>query len=143
MKRGDFWSRVEKTESCWLWRGPVNRKGYGFVSRRHYGESLAHRYSWLVYKGPVPLGLCVLHRCDIAACVNPDHLFLGTKADNNTDLYAKRRFAIGEKNGQSKLTREMVAQIREAQGTQRSIAEKFGISQSGVSRIKNLQVWWL
>ena len=84
----DFWSRVSRTESCWLWTGPVDRKGYGL----HGGRGLAHRISWEMANGrAVPEGLFVLHHCDNPPCVNPAHLYDGTHQDNVNDMVARGR----------------------------------------------------
>ena len=80
----------EPTSGCHLWTGGIFGSGYGAVwdGGRHLG---AHRLAWELARGPVPAGLCVLHRCDNPPCVNPSHLFLGTKGDNNRDKISKGR----------------------------------------------------
>ena len=84
-----FWSNVRKTDSCWLWEGYRNY-GYGVfsVNRR---LMRAHRVSWIMAHGEIPKGLCVLHHCDVPACVRPDHLFIGSQADNVLDCIKKGR----------------------------------------------------
>lgn len=88
------------TANCWLWQGARNRDGYGsfWSGEYRFGDSscgpimvLAHRWSYEHHVGPIGDGLCVLHRCDTPGCVNPDHLFLGTQADNVRDCAEKGR----------------------------------------------------
>lgn len=93
-----FWSKVVKSDGCWIWKASKRSKGYGaFVYQR--GEDIiqgrAHRYSWELHYGDIPPGLCVLHHCDTPACVRPEHLWLGTKAENNADMVAKGRHVRG------------------------------------------------
>jgi hypothetical protein len=94
-----FWERVEKADGCWNWTGCV-RKGYGSLGRGPHGTGSisTHVFSWTLHFG-APNGLCVLHRCDNRRCVRPDHLFLGTLADNIADMVSKGRQARGERNG--------------------------------------------
>lgn len=86
----------EPNTGCWLWTGITNNKGYGqmhIYCRDKKGpiKRLAHRISYEELVGPIPDGLCVLHKCDVPLCVNPRHLWLGTKADNNRDMKEKGR----------------------------------------------------
>jgi hypothetical protein len=88
-----FDANVQKTSTCWLWTGrKVGALGYGQL---RYGRRTvcvyAHRYAYERFVGSIPKGLKVLHRCDVPACVNPDHLFVGTSKDNTQDMIAKGR----------------------------------------------------
>jgi hypothetical protein len=98
----------------------------------------AHRAAYLLFRGPIPTGQQVLHRCDNRLCINPDHLFLGTQADNMADKVAKGRQAKGESNGASKLNPVKVLAMREryARGDikQRDLAKMFGVSQPTARR---------
>lgn len=99
-----FWAKVTKgsRNGCWLWRGSLDRDGYGSIRLglgRIFHETRAHRIAWRLIKGQIPGSLCVLHSCDVRNCVNPEHLFLGTNADNNRDMILKGRNARGDKSG--------------------------------------------
>jgi len=95
-----FWPKVDRNGPvvraelgpCWVWIGSLKDTGYGQLSAPHRGVPLkAHRVSWELHHGPIPDGLWVLHRCDNRRCVRPDHLWLGTDADNKSDMEAKGR----------------------------------------------------
>lgn len=136
-----IFARIEQSESgCWLYTGGISSSGYGVLSVK--GRSAhAHRVAYEIRCGAIPDGQCVLHRCDVRRCINPDHLFLGTLADNNRDTMNKGRTADrrGEKNTQMKFTDEQVGRMRSMYATrrysQRQLAAAFGASQQHVSDI--------
>lgn len=139
-----FWKYVEKTESCWLWTGWKNNKGYGvFGGSGDTGRSYAHRFSFEVAHGALPPDAWVLHRCDTPACVNPAHLFLGDCRANVDDCVAKRRHAFGEAQGTAKLTEADVLEIRATWPTVgvARLAEKYRISQRHLRAIVSRRFW--
>ena len=145
--RERFWRKVVKTDDgCWIWTAARSPRGYGAFGRgsREARVILAHRFSWEQANGPIPDGLCVLHRCDNPPCVNPAHLFLGTRTDNNRDMHAKGRAnpPRGERHPRARLTEEKVREIRRlaAAGiSQRQIARMFGVSKGAVASVVTRQ----
>lgn len=127
---------------CWLWTGAIDGAGYGAIKDKGR-QFAAHRAAFAAFVGSIPDGAFVCHRCDVKACVNPDHLFLGTALDNMRDKVAKGRHVAssGERNGSAKLSVDKVARIREARGAQRDIAALFGVSQTLISQIKLRKIW--
>src|ERR1700731_1368930 len=91
MESERFFKYVQKTSSCWLWTGGLCKGGRGQFHTTDRKCVQAHRYSWIIHKGPIPKGMCILHSCDIGGCVNPEHLFTGTMKDNTNDMLKKRR----------------------------------------------------
>jgi hypothetical protein len=136
-----FWGKVHKTERCWIWTGATN-DGYGIFDKQ-LQERYAHRIVWALTVGPIPFGLRVLHTCDVRACVRPDHLLLGTQADNMIDMVEKGRY--GPRRGvakQTKVTAQQVIEIRRNPDRPlASVAYEFGISRANVWAIRNRLTW--
>ena len=143
-----FWAKVDKggPDECWPWTGNRLPKGYGQF--KPFGlQRYAHRVSWALAHGTtpdgtIPGGMCVLHSCDNPPCVNPAHLFLGTKTDNMRDKVAKGRQAKGVDNGQAKLSEDDVQAIRASLGESRKeVARRFGVSAATVGDILCGRTW--
>lgn len=130
------------TDACWLWTG-CKSDGHGQICV-NYKMIGTHRVSWELFRGPIPEGLCVLHKCDVRNCVNPDHLFLGTKRDNAVDCMNKGRHSRGERNGQARLTEsDVLAIFAELKGgkSQNAIARERGVCQYTIYAIANGINW--
>lgn len=143
-----FWSNVRTgpVDCCWTWEGPVNENGYG-KTVVHGEKEYAHRFSYSLHYG-VSLeeleGQCVLHRCDNTYCVNPAHLFLGSRADNVDDKVAKDRQRKGETVPNRLLTADDVRQIRalREQGYKLTeLAEQFGVHLATISDACLRKTW--
>ena len=115
---------------CWIFQGCKDHFGYGKQSIGNSTWDRAHRVSYRENYGDIPKGMCVLHKCDVPACCNPEHLFLGSKADNNADKAKKAR-------SKKKLSSNDVLKIQIMQGTHQAIADIFGVSRSMITLIKN------
>jgi hypothetical protein len=140
-----FWAKVDKTGKCWLWTGATYGPGYGHFKLAGKARG-AHRVAWLLAHGEWPK-LHVLHTCDTPRCVRPDHLFIGTDADNAADRDAKGRWwqpsREGEGNGQAKLTAEQIAEIR-AIGDSRtrvSVGAEYDVAPQTIGKIVKGQRW--
>ena len=128
---------------CFNWRGWKCCKGYGTIVIERKLKH-AHRVSYEVFRRPIPKGAWVLHRCDNPSCINPSHLFLGTRKDNMGDCKAKGRNAFGEFNGRHRLTETQVRDIRHRSSngeSKASIAKRFRISKSHAFAICNGTFW--
>lgn len=140
-----FFKRVGKIDSgCWLWLGSLNA-GYGQFRRDDGSIILAHRYSYIhAFNSPID-GLVVMHKCDTPKCVNPDHLMLGTQAENVMDMHskgrAKKRGVIGELHHQAKLTDDQVRLIRASDKKTADIAKEFGVSRTVIYDILKRRIW--
>lgn len=141
-----FWAKVSsnrKPDQCWEWIGQKGRLGYGVIgAKTENGRRplAAHRVSFEIHVGTISSGLCVLHHCDNPSCVNPAHLFLGTRDDNNKDAAQKCRVRFGERHHFTTISDETVLEIRQkvAAGVHYSKAAKvFNISLEQARRIAN------
>ena len=146
-----FWRYVEKKSDheCWNWTGACNNDGYGHLNIKNKTTRIT-RFSWTLHNGMIPKETpCVLHHCDNPKCVNPNHLFLGTQADNVEDMINKGRDnkarQKGEDNANHKLTLNEVKEIRrlhkKKQLTKKQIGEIFNVHQVTISRICNNKSW--
>lgn len=131
----------EPNSGCWLWLAGCSVCSNGrdlrptlYVGRR---VTKAHRFSWKVHRGAIPSGMVVRHKCDVTLCVNPDHLKLGTQADNMRDMVDRGRSLKGERSPRSKLSDEHVVEVFLAAGQHKDIAERYGISLTTVRHIKH------
>ena len=140
-----FWSKVDQSNlsGCWPWTGSRNTKGRGQFMWTDRKPRLAHRVAYWLTAGAIPDGLLVCHHCDNPLCCNPAHFFLGTNKDNTQDMVRKGRAkgASGTHHSNARLTEDQVLEIRAAEGSQKAIAERFGIPSSHVSNIKSRKKW--
>lgn len=116
--RKRFWDKVIKSRGCWGWKASVNSGGYGQMIVKINGKSRperAHRISWRIHRGTIPLGKVILHKCDNRLCSNPKHLMLGTPYDNVHDALKKEKLRMCN----SKLTANQVREIRRVWGPPR------------------------
>jgi hypothetical protein len=168
-----FWEKVDKsagTDGCWPWTGSLDRYGYGKIKRHGARvQTGTHRISYELCIGPIPEGLCVCHRCDVPACVNPAHLFLGTRSDNTRDMVSKKRdsrhthperyprgdehqarkhpeyLARGEKHWCAKLTETQVREIRfryeHGETNKSELGRQYKVRPSVIHNIIQRHIW--
>jgi len=122
---------------CWIWMGCLEEHGYGEFKGEKTKER-AHRVSWKLFRGPIPTGIWVLHHCDVPACVNPHHLFLGTHADNSADMVRKGRgrAPVGEESVACKVTDAQAIEIILSGESQGTLVKRYGVSQSLISQLQ-------
>ena len=142
-------NKVDMTDTCWNWTGSTYRGGYGHFRLKIDDKWVmykAHRYSY-EYHNQVRLNskTMVCHKCDNPACVNPDHLFAGTGADNAKDKLRKGRHKWGRQQGHTLLNQDIADSIRtmynSSKVSMQEVADKFGTSPQQVCRIINNQIW--
>lgn len=135
-----FFKRVRKTKTCWIWTGQKGELGYGrFVFDR--AEMRAH---WFLLEDDPEEGIDACHSCDNPSCVNPNHIFLGTREDNMRDAAMKLRTCHGEKNPCAVLTAQQVHYIRKQArywGLGRRMARQFGVSDTIISDVLRGKSW--
>lgn len=133
-------SKDEKT-GCLNWTASRQNNGYGQF-HLNGAMRLAHRISFELHHGAVPEGMFVLHKCDNRICINPDHLFVGTQAENLADMVAKGRQANGISNGHTRLRDQDVIAIRRSVGvSQADLARSFGTTSTHIRRIRSGENW--
>lgn len=136
-------SMPEPNSGCWLWLNRLNDCGYGLFSLNKHHKVHAHRASWIAHRGTIPVGLSVLHKCDVRCCVNPDHLFLGTHVDNMRDMVKKGRAARqqGEESPCSILTEGQIIAILGDVRPVKLIAVQYGIATWTIYDIRRGRTW--
>ena len=141
-----LWSKINilSDDKCWEWQGAKTTAGYGVI-RINYELNYAHRLAWMLKnKAEIPKKGVICHRCDNPSCCNPNHLFLGTQADNIRDAAKKDRMPKGEVHHMSSISKDDVRHIRYLGYTNMSkkkIGEKFGISRQAVTDILCKRTW--
>ena len=146
MNELQFWPLAQRVDDCWIWQGKKDAKGYGFA---HFNRSktFAHRIAWELTHGPIPDGLCVCHSCDTPLCVNPAHLWLGTRSENTLDRHAKGRSRgpVGTRQHDAKLNSEVAREIRKryanGDANQYALAREYGVTQTTISGIWRGRLW--
>ncbi len=142
-----FWQKVNKTDTCWLWTAMLSPDGYGNIKDRERSTPSirAHRFSWELHFGPIPNRMLVCHKCDIPACVRPDHLFLGTDKSNSDDKVRKGRQqgTKGEIHPSAKLTEMQVKEIRAREHTMSAprLGAEYGVSSTVIYGIWKRHIW--
>jgi len=142
-----FSSKYVKTESCWIWTGAKKPTGYGnfWMNEKYLG---AHCAAYLLFKGEIPDGMYVCHKCDNPECVNPDHLFVALPIDNTTDMKNKGR-ARGIIQGSEyhpgrKISHEIAIKIRIRRNSGellRVIAKDYGVSEATICYVSQGKIW--
>jgi len=140
-----FWKRVapEALSGCWIWMGSLNHNGYG-ASKINGKIQGAHRVSYMLCVGSIPEGLCVCHKCDVSACVNPRHLFVGTQLENIQDRVRKRSGRWSGRGNHAAKLRGRIEEIvdrLDAGESQGSIARDLKVAQTTIGQIALGKTW--
>lgn len=135
----------EPNSGCWLWTGNMFLNGYGAIRNNEQKYIYAHRASFEIHKGSVPIGAFVCHKCDVRLCVNPDHLYAGTPADNVRDMHERGRYVRAfaktpytpKRRAGSRFSDDEVRAIRGDVRGQSAIARAYSVDQSTISCIRS------
>lgn len=141
-----------QSNGCWDWQGATIKhkdtrqySWHGFWRNSSGNIELSHRAAWRMFKGEIPDGLHVLHKCDNPKCVNVEHLYLGTHQDNMRDVKERGRgnpgHLQGSKHGMAKLTEEKVREIRESSESAKEIAQRMGVARTTIYDVRNGKIW--
>lgn len=146
--RERFFRKIRKTDTCWIWVGNTRGNGYGVIQEGGRGSpsKSAHRVSYELHKGIIPEGMVVMHSCDNPSCVNPDHLSVGTYAENTQDMIRKGRkrtvSPLGEGNGKAKLNSDLVRYIRKRPELSHvALANELGLSANCIRGVRTGRTW--
>lgn len=138
-----FYERIEKTESCWIWKGSKIKSGYGIIS--FGGKPIsAHRLSWKIHHEEIGSDMIVRHLCNNPICVNPEHLAIGTHQDNSDDRVKAGNSGKGSQNCNSSLNEEDIKKIKNLLVLGISGAEigrRFNVSRTTINNIKKQRTW--
>ena len=141
-----FWPKVDVrgVDDCWIWLSTLHPQGYGTIwDNDRQLQKRAHRLSWEIHYGSIPIDAVVRHLCHNTSCVNPAHLAIGTAADNGRDQLTNPNRPHGETHGVAKLSNEDVLRIRSLRGaqSQSSIAKEYDVTQALISHIQTRRIW--
>ena len=139
-QKKNFWKKVNKTDTCWLWTGYCRSDGYARVGINKQFQYI-HRITWFLTGNIIPEGHIIRHKCRNRNCCNPEHLETGTYTENQSDRIRDGTTVKGEKQHLAKLTSAQVIDIRLSTESQRKLAKRYNVSQSAIYHIINRKTW--